>query len=118
MRVPNLSRFTLGAGRCGSEIDSRPERERASERAGTFDRERVDLSGWGPGPRGAPASPPSVLIPAPAVSRAQSVPRRAVLCLVGVLFGARARDFGFAMAAPAACTRFSDNYDLREELGK
>ncbi|XP_043481239.1 calcium/calmodulin-dependent protein kinase type II alpha chain-like [Leptopilina heterotoma] len=22
------------------------------------------------------------------------------------------------MAAPAACTRFSDNYDLKEELGK
>ncbi|KAG8238431.1 hypothetical protein J437_LFUL002888 [Ladona fulva] len=23
----------------------------------------------------------------------------------------------FGMAAPAACTRFSDNYDLKEELG-
>jgi len=22
------------------------------------------------------------------------------------------------MAAPAACTRFSDNYDIKEELGK
>lgn len=31
---------------------------------------------------------------------------------------ARSAELGYGMAAPAACTRFSDNYDLKEELGK
>ncbi|KAL7296438.1 hypothetical protein TKK_0010445 [Trichogramma kaykai] len=37
---------------------------------------------------------------------------------VELLAGAVVRQLGPGMAAQAACTRFSDNYDLKEELGK
>lgn len=35
-----------------------------------------------------------------------------------VVFSSEVNIVVFGMAAPAACTRFSDNYDLKEELGK
>jgi hypothetical protein len=28
------------------------------------------------------------------------------------------RSYGSGISSPVACTRFSDNYDLKEELGK
>jgi hypothetical protein len=35
-----------------------------------------------------------------------------------VVFSSEVTIVVLGMAAPAACTRFSDNYELKEELGK
>jgi len=35
-----------------------------------------------------------------------------------VVFSSEVNIVVLGMAAPAACTRFSDNYELKEELGK